>query len=151
MSVNSHSIATAISEIDRYSDPSSPSYGRLLHWQDLPNPVWHYGIGLSDRYIFDPIGLQAFTKKQARPVLGIDSIALSPEITIQRLKYALTVFKDWRYNLLGWNCEHLSRLIATDQPRCYQSKPVWWMCNLTPEGDHKIARQVLTGYLKQIS
>jgi len=136
-------------EIDRHSDPTSQRYGILLNWQDLPNPVWHYGIGLSDRYIYDPVGRCVFEKKHAKLVLGIDSIAFAPAKTIERLKHALCVFADWNYNITGWNCEHLSRLIATGQPRCYQSKPIWWLCNLTPDGDHKIARLVFENYLGQ--
>jgi hypothetical protein len=66
------------------------------------------------------------------------------------LKHALSVFADWEYTLPGWNCEHLGRLIATDQPRCYQSSPIWWLCDMTPEGDHKTAQQVFHSYLSTV-
>lgn len=137
-------------DIDRHSDSTSQRYGQLLNWQDLPNPFWHYGIGLSDLYIFDPVKRCAFQKKHAKFVLGIDSIAFPPTKTIERLKH-VGVFADWNYNVAGWNCEHLSRLIATGQPRCYQSKPMWRLCNLTPEGDHKTARLVFEKYLDQVN
>ncbi|MEA5418262.1 hypothetical protein VB712_03430 [Spirulina sp. CCNP1310] len=152
MPLSPEQIEKAIQEIDRLANPASPRYGRLLQWQNFPNPAWHYGIGLSDTHIFDTGGiLQPFTKHDAQQVLGIDSIAFAPDQTIQRLKYALHVFAPtWQYNVLGWNCEHLSRLIATDQPRCYQSRPIYWLCNLTPEGDHKTAQQLFQNYLNTI-
>ena len=140
-----------VEEINYLSNPSSQRYGRLLNWQNPPDPFWHYGIGLSDVYIFDTgQGLRPFEKKDAKFVLGIDSIAFKPERTIKRLKHALDVFADWDYNLTGWNCEHLARLIATDQPRCYQSQPIWWLCNMTPDGDHKTAHWIFQDYLKRV-
>lgn len=138
-----------VEEIDRLGNPSSQRYGRLLNWQNPPDPFWHYGIGLSDVYIFDTgQGLRPFDKKDAKLVVGIDPIAFEPKQTIKRLKHALHVFADWDYNLTGWNCEHLARLIATDQPRCYQSKLIWWLCNMTPDGDHKTAHRIFQDYLK---
>lgn len=137
--------------IDRCLEPSSKRYGRLLNWQNPPDPFWHYGIGLSDTYIFDTgRGLKPFKRDDAKIVIGIDAIAFSPAVTIQRLKHSLCVFAGWKYTLLGWNCEHLSRLIATDRPRCYQSQSIWWLCNLTPKGDHKTAHKVLENYLRQV-
>ncbi|MDS3859848.1 hypothetical protein RIF25_03405 [Thermosynechococcaceae cyanobacterium BACA0444] len=137
--------------IDRAVDTSSSRYGRLLNWQNFADPVWHYGIGLSDEYIFDTgLGICVFSRRDARPVLGIEEIAFPADITIARLKQALIVFQDWRYNLLAWNCEHLARLIATNQPRCYQSQPLWWLSGLTPAGDHPNAQQLLTEHLNRV-
>lgn len=151
MPLSPEQIKKVIEDINRLANPASPRYGRLLQWQNLPNPAWHYGIGLSDTHIFDTGGgLQPFKKHNAKPVLGINAIAFPPDQTIERLKYSLHVFGSWQYNLLGWNCEHLSRLIATDQPRCYQSRPIHWLCNLTPEGDHKTAQQIFQNHLKNI-
>ncbi len=134
--------------IDAVADPESARYGRLLNWQNFGDPLWHYGIGLSDAHIFDTgLGICVFTRRDARPVLGIEPLAFSPEITVARLKQALIVFQDWDYNLLAWNCEHLARLIATDQPRCDQSQPLWWLCGLTPEGEHPHARQRFLDHL----
>jgi hypothetical protein len=144
-------IDKTIEEIDRLTNLSSQRYGRLLNWQNPPDPFWHYGIGLSDMHIFDTgRGLCPFEKSEAKLVLGIDHIAFEPKQTVERLKHALHVFADWEYTFTGWNCEHLGRLIATDQPRCYQSSPVWWLFDMTPEGDHKTAHQIFQNYLKKI-
>lgn len=151
MSLSPAQIAQIHAEIDALADPSSHRYGQLLQWQNVLNPVWHYGIGLSDTHIFDTGGLlRPFESRNGTRVLGIDPLAFSPEHTIERAKQALTVFAAWNYNLLGWNCEHLGRLIATDQPRCYQSRPVWWLCNLTPAGDHKTAHRIFCDHLRQV-
>jgi hypothetical protein len=151
MPLSSHQIEKTIERIDRLADPSSNRYGRLLNWQNSPDPFWHYGIGLSDTHIFDTgQGLRPFERSEAKFVLGIDHLAFPPDQTIKRLKYALYVFADWEYTLPGWNCEHLGRLIATDQPRCYQSSPIWWLCDMTPEGDHKTAHQIFCDYLRAV-
>ncbi len=138
-------------EINRLINPLSKRYGRLLNWQNPPDPFWHYGIGLSDLHIFDTgAGLQPFEKSDAKFVIGIDHLAFPPDKTIERLKHAIKVFGHWEYNLFGWNCEHLGRLIATDQPRCYQSNPIWWLCNMSPEGDHHSAHQIFYDYLQKV-
>ena len=129
-------VEKTIKEVEHLVDPRSKRYGRLLNWQNPPDPFWHYGIGLSDTHIFDTgQGLCSFEKQDVKLVLGVDSIAFEPPETIERLKQALRVF----HNFADWNCEHLARLIATNQPRCYQSGFLWWLCNMTPEGDHKTA------------
>ncbi|WP_036483981.1 hypothetical protein [Myxosarcina sp. GI1] len=144
-------IEKTIKKIDLLTDPSSKQYGRLLNWKSSHDPFWHYGIGLSDVYIFDTgKGLRPFKKKRAKFVIGINSIAFQPDVTIERLKHALYVFANWKYTTSGWNCEHLGRLIATDKPRCYQSRSVWWLCNLTPKGDHKTARKIFRNHLKKV-
>lgn len=151
MTLSPEQIEKAIQEIDRLTHPASERYGRLLNWQNPPDPFWHYGIGLSDTHIFDTgRGLCPFARGEAKRVLGIDHLAFSPDQTIKRLKHALHVFANWDYTFTGWNCEHLGRLIATDQPRCYQSSPLWWLCNMTPEGDHKTAHQIFRDYLQAI-
>ena len=151
MSLTSDRIEKTTQVIDSLTDPSSNRYGRLLNWQNPPDPFWHYGIGLSDTHIFDTgQGLRSFERNEAKFVLGIDHLAFPPEKTIKRLKHALYVFADWEYTLPGWNCEHLARLIATDQPRCYQSKPIWGLSDMTPDGDHKTAREVFHNYLRKV-
>jgi acyl carrier protein len=152
MSLSLSEIKNVIEVIDRLVDPSSKRYGRLLNWQNSPDPFWHYGVGLSDTHIFDTgQGLCPFERTDANFVIGIEDIAFSPEQTIERLKQALYVFSGWEYNFTGWNCEHLGRLISTDQPRCYQSGFLWWLCNMSPEGDHKTARQIFQDHLNKIS
>ncbi|MCG9889567.1 MAG: pentapeptide repeat-containing protein [Thermosynechococcaceae cyanobacterium MS004] len=137
-----------VKEIYNYLDPNSQRYGRLLNWQNSSDPFWHYGIGLSDLYIFDTgRGLQSFERQDAKFVEGIESIAFSPQQTVERLTYACHVFGSWSYSTLGWNCEHLARLIATDEARCYQSQFLWWLSDLTPNGEHKTARQIFREYL----
>ncbi len=144
------SIEKKIAGIDYFTDCKSARYGRLLNWQNFPEPFWHYGIGLSNTHIFDTgQGLQPFERHDAKFVIGIDHIAFEPEQAIARLKHALHVFSNWEYNFFGWNCEHLGRLIATDEPRCYQIGLFWWLCNLTPEGDCTMAREVFRRYLGQ--
>lgn len=152
MPKNSARVEQAIESIEQLINPSSERFGRLLNWQNPFDPFWHYGIGLSDRHIFDTgQGLCAFAREDAKFVIGVEDIAFEPTQTIERLKYALHVFSDWDYTLTGWNCEHLSRLIATDQPRCYQSSPLWWLCNMSPQGDHKTAHQIFQDYLMDIA
>ncbi|EDX75489.1 hypothetical protein MC7420_1407 [Coleofasciculus chthonoplastes PCC 7420] len=152
MPLSSEQIENVINEIDCLADPSSQRYGYLLNWQNPFDPFWHYGIGLSDTHIFDTgRGLCPFERKEAKFVIGIDPIAFEPKQTIERLKYALCVFGSWEYTVPGWNCEHLGRLIATDQPRCYQSQFIWWLCDMTPEGEHKTAHQVFRNYLAVVA
>lgn len=147
----SDQVKKTIEQIDLIVDKTSARCGILLNWQNPSDPFWHYGIGLSDTHIFDTgQGLRVFEKEDARFVLGIEHIASPPDQTIKRLRHALCVFADWGYTLPGWNCEHLARLIATDQPRCYQSRAIWWMCDLTPDGDHKTARKVFREYLRKV-
>jgi hypothetical protein len=56
-----------IEKIDRLANPLSKRYGQLLNWQNLPDPFWHYGIGLSDTHIFDTgRGLRQFKKNEAK-------------------------------------------------------------------------------------
>ncbi|MGD2183937.1 hypothetical protein [Lusitaniella coriacea] len=151
MPLSQEQVEQRIAAIDRAINPLSERYGRLLNWQNLPDPFWHYGIGLSETYIFDTgQGLCSFEREEAKFVIGVDAIAFKPEQTIERLKHALRIFSPWEYTLTGWNCEHLARLIATDRPRCYQSSFLWWLCDLSPEGDHKTARHIFRDYLKQV-
>ncbi|AMA07837.1 hypothetical protein [Picosynechococcus sp. PCC 73109] len=136
-----------ITSIDQLIQPKDQRYGRLLNWQNPGDPFWHYGIGLSNTHIFDTgkswIG---FRNENAKLVIGCEDIHLDPSEVMQRLRKAICVFADWEYNFVGWNCEHLARLITTDQARSYQSQPIWFLCNLTGKGDHKTAKQVFDNY-----
>ncbi len=147
-----HDVEKTIESVKHVLDPSSQRYGRLLNWQNPNDPFWHYGIGLSDTHIFDTgQGLCPFERKDAKFVIGIEDIAFEPEQTIDRLQQALYVFYSWEYTFTGWNREHLGRLIATDQPRCYQSSFLWWMCDMSPEGDHKTAQQIFQNHLSAVN
>ena len=142
-------MSTQLQYIDVCVDLGSNRCGRLLNWQNPGDPFWHYGIGISDKHVFDTgRGLRVFERSSCRNVIGVDSIHYPPIITIGRLKHAIDVFGGWRYSLIGWNCEHLARLIATNRPRCYQSKMVWWLAGLDAKGDHKIAKRVLENHLR---
>jgi hypothetical protein len=152
MPLSLNEIEKTIESVERLVDPLSERYGRLLNWQNPPDPFWHYGIGLSDTHVFDTgQGLCPFERNEAKFVLGIDHIAFEPEQTIERTKQSLYVFSDWQYTVTSWNCEHLGRLISTDQPRCYQSSFLWWICNMSPEGDHKTAHQIFLDHLMQVN
>lgn len=72
---------------------------------------------------------------------------IPPPIGICRSTAAVEFFEPWEYNFLGWNCEHLARLVTTGKARCYQSKAIWWACNLNPQGDHKSAARLFEEYL----
>lgn len=151
MSLSSGQVKKTLEAIDYLVNPSSSRHGKLLNWQNPFDPFWHYGIGLSDTHIFDTgKGLCPFERGDAKFVNGIEHLAFLPDQTIKRLKHALSIFSNWEYTLPGWNCEHLGRLIATGQPRCYQSSPIWWLCNMTPEGDHKTAKQIFNNYLSMV-
>lgn len=134
--------------LDCRLDPKSPRYGRLLNWQNPPGPFWHYGIGLSDLEIFDTgQGLRAFQREEAKLVILSGDEAIAPPIVIRRLSTAAEFFDSWKYNFLGWNCEHLARLVATGKARCYQSQSIWWACDLTSKGDHRSAARLFEEYL----
>ena len=136
-------------ELERLIDIESKRCGLLLNWQSSQDPFWHYGIGLSDSHIFDTgRGLCPFLSDRAKLVVDIERIVFPPGKVIGRLKHAIHVFGSWDYNVLGWNCEHLARLIATGRPRSYQSAVIWMLCDLTPTGDHKSAARIFNDYLQ---
>ena len=71
MPLSFNQIEKTIEAIDSLTDPSSNRYGRLLNWNNLPDPFWHYGIGLSDTHIFDTgQGLRPFERSKAKFVLS---------------------------------------------------------------------------------
>jgi len=151
MGLSSIQIEERIRDIQGKVDPTSQFYGKLLNWW---NRNWHYGIGLSDRYIFDTgQGMHPFERSHvgARIVLNIDHIAFPPDQTIQRLIHALRKFGWWNYGLLGWNCEHVARLVATDDPRCYELQNQPWPIGFLIRGNkrHPHAKQDFRAYLAE--
>lgn len=131
------------------ADPTSQYYGKLINWCGQDG-FWHYGIGLSDAKIFDTgRGLQIFDRDRvaAKLVLGIETIEFSPQNTIDRLILALQCFRDWDYGLLGWNCEHLARLVATDVPISYEVRKTF-LRYFNHDGYHPTAQQDFEQYLK---
>jgi acyl carrier protein len=131
---------TAIEDIERCSNFDSPRYGRLLNWPDKTG-IWHYGIGLSDTYVFDTGAVwRAFEKFDAKFVIGVDNLHQPSEKVISRLKLAVQVFESWRYDFIGWNCEHLARLAATGEARCYAIGPILGVEVLGPGINHDANR-----------
>jgi hypothetical protein len=154
MAISSDELESKINGILQNLDSSSQFYGRLLNWQGTDS-FWHYGIGLSDTQIFDTgRGWQPFERHHvdARFVLGIDDIAYAPDKTIKRLIHALRCFKDWEYGLLGWNCEHLARLVATNRPISYEvKKQPWPIPDLNHKGKHPHAKKDFRKYLSEVA
>jgi hypothetical protein len=139
----------AIQHLQNHLDPQSPYYGKLLNWCGQDG-FWHYGIGLSDAKIFDTgRGMQVFDRDSvdAKFVLGIETIAFAPNTTIERLKHALTCFADWHYGLLGWNCEHFARLVATDIPISYEVRKTF-LRYFNHDGYHPTAQADFQRYLQ---
>lgn len=113
-------ITELISEIKEKSQPNSKYYGKLLEWYDgIAN---HYGIGLNDQEILSTGEHIAVIFHENRRIKFCPTPALAPNLVIERLIPSLGCFKDWGYGLLGWNCEHYGRLIATNKAKCYQVK-----------------------------
>lgn len=140
---------------NRIDDKAKKSqfYGKLLQWKS--NGVWHLGIGLSDNYIFDTgQNWISFNRndlaKNVQVKLVNDVDAFPPDQVIERLSDALSCFRTYEYGVLGWNCEHLARLVATGDPICYQVKEtiVPFISALNHYGVHPEARQLFDNYLE---
>jgi hypothetical protein len=148
MTLNSIQITERIEHIKNLSDSNSKFYGKLVNWYS--HGAWHYGIGLSNDYIFD-LGqnLDTFHKGDRQIKLVIKVKQFPPNKTIQRLIHSLSCFKDWNYGLLGWNCEHYSRLVATNEAISYQVKKSL-LAFLNHGGYHPTAVEMLTSYLERL-
>lgn len=135
-------------------DTDSKYYGKLLNWQGSDS-FWHYGIGLSDQKIFDTgRGMKPFDSRhvKAKFVNGVEDLAFPPGKTIQRLIYALKRFHQWEYGLLGWNCEHLARLVATNRAISYEvKKQPWPIPDLNHGGKHPHAGKDFHEYLSKVN
>lgn len=153
MSIAESKIDQTVDEILVLVDANSKYYGKLLNWKGSDG-FWHYGIGLSDQKIFDTgRGMKPFDSDhvKAKFVKGIDSIEFPPEKTIKRLLYALKRFHQWEYGLLGWNCEHLARLVATNRAISYEvKKQPWPIPDLNHKGKHPHAKKDFHEYLSKV-
>ena len=152
MPLNNDELEREIESIRNHCDPNSHFYGKLMNWTD--GMVWHYGIGLSDTYIFDTgEKLRAFPfVRVPKLVIGVDEALFSPAQTIERLIHALRVFSRWGYGLLGWNCEHLARLVATDDPISFEvRKAPWPIPSLNHDGYHPTAKEELRSHLRKVA
>jgi hypothetical protein len=143
-----------IETIQEHAILGSRFYGRLLNWNHgwTQGNIWHYGIGVSNTHIFDTgAGLRVFRPDfKPKLVIGVDHRLFSPDQTIARLIEALCVFYYWHYGLLGWNCEHLARLVATNDPVSYEVRKLPWpIPALNHNGRHPHAKDDLRNHLKE--
>ena len=134
-------------EIETKANSGSKLYGKLLEWQE--GCANHYAIGLSDDYMFSPGGIFAVIRTSKYQLKMTPTKALESNLVIKRLIYALDCFKTWDYGLLGWNCEHYSRLVATNEALSYQVKfsPLAF---LNHGGYNPDAVNLFQKYLKQL-
>lgn len=122
------------------SAPEDLAYGRLVNWRR--DNRWHYGIGLSEEYIFDTGPALAAFEPEIPPTLVTNIIAFSPNETIHRLVTALTVFRDWTHRGSSWNDEHFARLVVTGEAMSYNCKTF-----LGP-GTHYLADEVFNAHVR---
>jgi hypothetical protein len=152
VSISQHELEEVINQINVLADSSSQFYGKLLNWKGSDG-FWHYGIGLSDHKIFDTgRGMKPFDNHyvKAKFVRKIEDISFPPEKTIRRLICALKRFREWEYGLLGWNCEHLARLVATNRAISYEvKKQPWPIPDLNHGGQHPHAKEDFKRYLSE--
>jgi len=134
-----------ILEMYQKVDINSKYYGRLLNWCSLG--VWHYGIGISNNLIFDTASLALFDRVDLDIRLVPNVQNFSPSETIDRLCTAILCFHNWDYGLLGWNCEHFARLVATDKAISYEVKKLLFpIPQLNHDGWHPQASRLLNEY-----
>jgi hypothetical protein len=134
-----------ILEIYLKIDTNSKYYGRLLNW--CSNGVWHYGIGISNNLIFDTASLALFEPFDLDILLVPNVQKFRPSETIDRLCIAIMCFHNWDYGLLGWNCEHLARLVTTDRAISYEVKKLPFpLPQLNHNGYHPHASKLLNEY-----
>jgi hypothetical protein len=137
-----------IIEIHQVMNTNSRFYGHLVNWYE--GISWHYGIGLDENLIFDTGGLSIFTRNPSEFFIVPDVQKFSPYQTIERLCYALICFKDWDYGLLGWNCEHVARLVASDSAVSYEIKKLPFpIPQINHGGWHPNARNILDSFIDQ--
>ncbi|MGL5032573.1 MAG: hypothetical protein ACRC6M_02080 [Microcystaceae cyanobacterium] len=148
MAISREQVHQKIIEIHQVMDINSLFYGRLVNWYE--GVSWHYGIGLQDDLIFDTGGFSIFTRNPNEFFLVPDVHKFSPHQTIERLCYAIACFKDWDYGLLGWNCEHIARLVASDSAVSYEIKKLPFpIPQLNHDGWHPDARDILKNFIDQ--
>ena len=134
-----------ILEMYQKVDTNSKYYGRLLNWCSVG--VWHYGIGISNNLIFDTASLALFDRVDLDIRLVPNVQNFSPSETIDRLCTAILCFHTWNYGLLGWNCEHFARLVATDKAISYEVKKLLFpIPQLNNDGWHPQASRLLNEY-----
>jgi hypothetical protein len=135
-------------EIHEKIDLNSQDYGYLVNWYE--GVSWHYGINLKENLIFDTGGFSIF-ERNARDFFVVPDVQIySPNQTIERLCYALICFREWDYGLLGWNCEHIARLVASNSPISYEVKKLPFpIPQLNHDGWHPNAKEILNNFINQ--
>ncbi|MFM8294107.1 MAG: hypothetical protein ACKN9E_06120 [Microcystaceae cyanobacterium] len=135
-------------EIYQVMETKSQRFGRLLNWYE--GMSWHYGIGLNDTLIFDTASNNIFEKNPSEVFEVPDVQKFTPQETIERLCYALVCFREWHYGLLGWNCEHIARLVASDQAVSYEVKKCLFpIPQMNHDGWHPEAQRTLQEFIEQ--
>jgi len=135
-------------EIYQVMDTKSQRFGRLLNWHE--GMSWHYGIGLSDTLIFDPVGKTIFEKNPSKAFDVPDVQKFTPQETIERLCYALVCFRKWHYSSTGWNDEHIARLVASDKAVSYEVKKCLFpIPQMNHDGWHPEAQRILQEFIEQ--
>ncbi|MEB3310078.1 MAG: hypothetical protein VKJ02_07565 [Snowella sp.] len=129
-------------------DRNSQFYGRLVNWYE--GIAWHYGIALKDNLIFDTGGFSIFERNSNEFFQVPDCQIYTPDETIERLCYSLVCFREWNYGLLGWNCEHLARLIASDMPISYEVKKCPFpIPQMNHDGWHPSAKDIFQKFIDE--
>jgi hypothetical protein len=138
-------VKESILEIYQKVEIDSKYYGRLLNWYGMG--VWHYGIGISNNLVFDTASLTLFDRTDLDIRLVPDVQIFTPSETVDRLCTAILYFHNWDYGLLGWNCEHFARLVATDRAISYEVKKLPFpIPQLNNDGWHPQASTLLNEY-----
>ncbi|MBE9174746.1 hypothetical protein IQ225_04485 [Synechocystis salina LEGE 06155] len=137
-----------IIQIYQCIDTRSECFGCLVNWQE--GISWHYGIALTNELIFDTAGFNIFEKVRNSffIVPGVQEYA--PKEVVDRLCYFVMCFRDWDYGILGWNCEHAARLIASNQPVSYEvKKALFPVPQLNHNGWHPEAKTIFATFINE--
>jgi uncharacterized protein YjbI with pentapeptide repeats len=130
-------IEILINTINLRCIPKSSYYGQLVKWK-IRNE-WFYGIGLSDKAVFDTNNLEIRpgNVENGLPVFIVKNrhSQFNEFEVIERLKYTLHYIdgkkdsaelsrENWNgeYNKDWWNDEHLSRFISNNEVVSYKAK-----------------------------
>ncbi len=148
MPLDLHQAHQKILEIYQVIDTKSQRFGRLVNW--FEGMSWHYGISLNHTLIFDTAGNNIFEKNPSEFFVVPKVQKFTPQETIERLCSALICFREWHYGLLGWNCEHIARLVASDQPISYEVKKCPFpIPHLNHDGWHPEAQRIFQEFIQQ--
>jgi serine/threonine protein kinase len=142
--VTSPEMDDIICEFYAHVDYESCNAGLLIHHRENQNdPALHYHITISDTHAFN-FGGNGFSvfpippkAQRAKHVTLLDR-----KEVLARCLIAYELFKDWHYGVLGWNCEHFARLVATGEAVSYQVKESL-LAFLNNNGYHPSAKEMM--------